>query len=228
MHYLNQFLSSKTRTAFQFTSSSLLGLAISTNSLAAPVFINEFHYDNNGTDINEGVEIAGLAGTSLDNWTLLFYNGTSGAIYRMQSLSGTINDSSNGFGVLSFMISGLQNGPNDGIALVDDNATVLEFISYEGPLLATEGAATGLTSIDVGISQSTTLDAGISIQRTGLGIDSSEFTWILDSASFGAINNQQQFASPVPIPAALPLFLSGVCGLLVSRTCKAKKARNKT
>ncbi len=29
------------------------------------VFINEIHYDNSGTDTNEGVEIAGPAGTDL-------------------------------------------------------------------------------------------------------------------------------------------------------------------
>ena len=29
-----------------------------------PVFINEIHYDNAGTDINEAIEIAGPAGTT--------------------------------------------------------------------------------------------------------------------------------------------------------------------
>jgi len=30
-----------------------------------PVFINEIHYDNEGTEANEGVEVAGPAGTDL-------------------------------------------------------------------------------------------------------------------------------------------------------------------
>ena len=46
-------------------------LLVSDRSLATPVFINELHYDNAGSDINEGVEIAGPAGTSLENWILL-------------------------------------------------------------------------------------------------------------------------------------------------------------
>ena len=30
-----------------------------------PVFINEFHYGNAGTDMDEGVEVAGIRDTSL-------------------------------------------------------------------------------------------------------------------------------------------------------------------
>ena len=34
-----------------------------------PVFINEFHYDNDGADAGEFVEVAGPAGTSLNGWS---------------------------------------------------------------------------------------------------------------------------------------------------------------
>ncbi len=40
------------------------------------IWINEIHYDNDGTDVNEGVEIAGTAGSVLTNYALVFYNGT--------------------------------------------------------------------------------------------------------------------------------------------------------
>ena len=40
-------------------------------------FINEFHYDNSGTDAGEAIEIAGPAGTNLTGWTLVLYNGTN-------------------------------------------------------------------------------------------------------------------------------------------------------
>ena len=40
----------------------------------ANVWINEFHYDNggpnNGADVNEFIEIAGLAGTDLTGWKI--------------------------------------------------------------------------------------------------------------------------------------------------------------
>jgi hypothetical protein len=38
-------------------------------------WINEFHYDNAGTDAGEFIEIAGLAGTNLAGWQLVLYNG---------------------------------------------------------------------------------------------------------------------------------------------------------
>ena len=43
-----------------------------------------------------------------------------------------LDDESSGFGALSFSGSkGLQNGPNDGIALVNDLGALIQFISYE-------------------------------------------------------------------------------------------------
>jgi hypothetical protein len=35
------------------------------------VFINEIHYDNAGTDVGEGVEIAGTAGMDLTGWSII-------------------------------------------------------------------------------------------------------------------------------------------------------------
>lgn len=74
------------------------------------VFINEFHYDNTGTDTNEFIEIAGLAGTDLSGWSLVLYNGSSSvlSVYDTINLSGTIPDQNNGFGTLSFDTPGLQ------------------------------------------------------------------------------------------------------------------------
>ena len=46
------------------------------------VFINEIHYDNDGADISEGVEIAGPAGTDLTGYTLLLLNGNGGSVYQ--------------------------------------------------------------------------------------------------------------------------------------------------
>ena len=45
------------------------------------VFINELHYDNDGTDAGEAIEIAGPAGTDLTGWSLVLYNGNGGAPY---------------------------------------------------------------------------------------------------------------------------------------------------
>ncbi|MCB1799032.1 MAG: hypothetical protein KDI67_09155, partial [Gammaproteobacteria bacterium] len=55
---------------------------------AAPVFINEIHYDNTGGDTGEAIEIAGPAGTNLSGASLVLYNGSGGAPYDTISLSG--------------------------------------------------------------------------------------------------------------------------------------------
>lgn len=57
----------------------LIGLSLP--ALAAPVFINEIHYDNSGTDSGEPIEIAGPAGTDLTGWSVVLYNGNGSAPY---------------------------------------------------------------------------------------------------------------------------------------------------
>ena len=113
-------------------------------------FINELHYDNAGSDQGEAFELAGVAGTDLSGWTVELYNGNTNAPYQTVSLSGTIPDEGSGFGALAFTASGIQNGARDGVALVDASGTVRQFLSYEGTLTATSGAAVGLTSVDIG------------------------------------------------------------------------------
>ena len=207
----------------QVTTPLLLALSISQSTLAAPVFINEFHYDNAGTDSGEGLEIAAIAGTNLDNWQLLFYNGSNGEVYKSLDLSGTINDQDNGYGVLDFPTSGIQNGPADAFALVNSLGDVLDFISYEGSLIATEGPANGLTSIDIGLAELPDSALGLSLQRQGNGTLSDDFNWAIDTASFGGINNGQEFQlSPVPLPASLWLF-SSACIFLLGKQRFAKR-----
>ena len=88
---------------------------------ADPIFINEIHYDNLDADTNEGVEIAGPAGTDLSGWKIFLYNGASTQlkVYDTINLSGTISDQCNGYGTLHFTRAGIQNGAPDGLALVN-------------------------------------------------------------------------------------------------------------
>ena len=108
-----------------------------------PVWINEFHYDNAGTDAGEFIEIAGTAGTDLTGWTLVRYNGANGLVYGTTSLSGMLTDQASGFGFrsISLPVDGLQNGAPDGFALVDGGGVVIQFLSYEGAFTAVGGAA---------------------------------------------------------------------------------------
>jgi len=207
----------KTRNRFfiRHISGLTVALSLSHAALAAPVFINEFHYDNTGTDSGEGLEVAAIAGTSLDNWQLLFYNGSDGGIYKSLNLNGVVSDLDNGYGVLGFPTSGIQNGPADAFALVNPLGEVLDFISYEGSLTATEGAANGLTSIDIGLVELPDSPIGWSLQRQGSGNMSDDFNWAVDTASLGGVNNGQDFqVSSVPLPASLWLFSTACIGLL--------------
>jgi hypothetical protein len=160
-------------------------------------FINEIHYDNSGTDAGEAVEIAATAGTNLSGWTLLLYNGNGGVVYDTIVLSGIVPDQDSGFGTLSFLTPGLQNGAPDAIALVSNTGAVVEFLSYEGPLTATDGAAAGLTSTDIGVAELGSDPVGFSLQRTGTGSFASDFTFQAPADdSFGAVNVGQTFAAP--------------------------------
>lgn len=157
------------------------------------VWINEIHYDNTNADVNEEIEIAGPAGTDLGSFALLLYNGSGGAVYASNALSGVIDDESCGFGALSFPISGIQNGPPDGIALVKDGAQVLQLLSYEGAFVAANGAAQGIASVDIGVSEVGSEDVGLSLQLQGAGTNYNQFTWAppTNVASMGSLNADQ-------------------------------------
>ncbi|MGX1023500.1 T9SS type A sorting domain-containing protein [Psychroflexus sp. MBR-150] len=165
------------------------------------VFVNEIHYDNSGSDADEGIEIAGPAGTDLSGWTIEKYNGNNSSTYGTESLSGVIPDQDNGYGTLSFLISGLQNGAPDGLALVDDSGTVIQFLSYEGTITAVDGPASGMTSEDIGVEESSSSPVGESLQLTGSGTVYENFTWADSSpSSFGSVNANQTFGG-TPIPS---------------------------
>jgi hypothetical protein len=176
------------------------GLALAaTAAHAQTVFINEVHYDNAGSDVGEAVEIAGPAGTDLTDWSVALYRG-AGTVYGTLSLSGTIDNEGSGYGALSFSPSSLQNGTS-GLALVDDGGAVVQFLSYEGTVTATEGPASGQTSTDIGVSESGSTAVGESLQLTGTGTTYEDFAWADPSDdSFGSVNSGQTFSgAAVPV-----------------------------
>jgi len=173
----------------------LFTLLITMSLTAQSIFINELHYDNTESDVGEGFEIAGPAGTDLTGWTVLLYNGNGGDVYKTVVLSGTIDDEGAGYGALLFTQAGIQNGAPDGLALVDNNSTVIQFLSYEGVITATGGLANGITSTDIGVSESGTTPIGQSLQLTGInGTTYSNFSWTEPVAeSLGSLNANQTF-----------------------------------
>lgn len=180
----------------------LLGAAIvfASTLTAQTVFVNEIHYDNASTDVDEGIEIAGPAGTDLTGYTIELYNGGTSDIYgSIQNLTGTIPNQQNGYGTINFPISGLQNGSPDGFALIDPSNNVIQFLSYEGVITALGGTANGMTSTDIGIAETGSTVVGESLQLTGVGIVYTDFTWTAQTQTRDAVNTNQVFGTPVPV-----------------------------
>lgn len=154
---------------------------------AQSVWINEFSYDPAGTDTSEFIEIAGISGTELDVYKLVFYNGSDSSVYYSKTLSDTLKGTGTYATKVFHFNSKIQNGAPDAIALVYNNTQIIQFISYEGTILAKDGAATGLTSTDVGVTQNNNNN---SIQASNLDANLN-FKWILDSPSLNNLNPSQ-------------------------------------
>ncbi len=159
------------------------------------VRFSEIHYDNTGTDVNEAIEISGPAGTDLSGWSVVLYNGSGGAVYNTTPLSGLIpatpNCSARGVVVLNYPSNGIQNGSPDGFALVNAANQVVEFLSYEGTFAGVGGAANGMTSVDIGVSENGSGPTTESLQRTPTG------TWSPSAPStFGTCNDDDSTPPP--------------------------------
>ncbi len=181
---------------------------VSSGASLPTVWINEIHYDNSGTDVNEFVEIAGTAGINLSDYAIIRFNGSNpsaAVIYstpaQITTLTGTMPNQSNGFGTFAiyYPVDGLQNGPNDGIALVKlSTSTVIQLLSYEGAFTVATGQAwaSGQTSVNLPFSEDGTIANG-SIKLAGSGNKYSDFTWQSQTATAnpGSINVGQTFTT---------------------------------
>ena len=163
----------------------------------ANVWINEFHYDpSTNPETGEFIEVAGLAGTDLTGWSIVLYNGGNSQTYGVaQTLSGTLANTTNGFGFSSILVPGLQNGSPDGFALIDNFGRVVQFLSYEGTIVATNGPAAGMTSTDI-LRFEEQATPGTSLQLSGTGSSYADFSWTFGNTSTsGGTNAGQSFLS---------------------------------
>ena len=138
-------------------------------------------------------------------------------------------------GVLGFGISGIQNGGPDGIALVDDLGSVVQFLSYEGSFTTMSGVAAGMTSSDIGVAETSSTLSGYSLQLVGVGREYADFSWesLPVAQTFGDINHNQSFAavvngknlrSVISVPEPPSVFLL-LLGLLVCFGAKGVVSR---
>ncbi|MBP6184103.1 MAG: T9SS type A sorting domain-containing protein [Saprospiraceae bacterium] len=197
------------------------------------IFINELHYDNTGADVNEFVEVAGTAGLDLTGYSIVWYNGSNGTTYGTTNLSGVIDDEGNMTGARSFTFVGIQNGSPDALALVDPANNVLQFLSYEGAFMATNGPAIGMMSVDIGVAENGAEPVGNSLQLTGTGSDYTDFVWNSPAPeSPGSLNTNQTLDAPAGGPVVNVVFnqvlTPGACtdSYTITRTWTATDACN--
>ncbi len=178
-------------------------------------WINEFHYDNVDADVGEMVEVAGPSGFDLTGYRIVGYNGSGGGTYDSIDLVGRIPFGNGCIGALSFDFQGMQNGPSDGLALVDPTNRVIEFLSYEGTLTAVDGPAVGMASRDVGVFESNATPVAWSLQLGGSGMGSGDFTWRVPAPQTrNLVNGQQSF--------------TGACGEVTAYGCGVNPYRSIT
>ncbi len=161
--------------------------------ISQDMWINEIHYDNYDGDEGEFIEVAVSSDVSnLSSITVSLYNGNNSSTYNSVTLSDfTVGSTSDGFTFYyyDFPANGIQNGGSDGIAL-DNGGSLIQFLSYEGTLTASDGAASGTTSTDIGVSEPG--DIGHSLQLQGIGTTYESFSWVGPiEATKGNVNTNQ-------------------------------------
>ncbi|MBB5351436.1 endonuclease/exonuclease/phosphatase family metal-dependent hydrolase [Haloferula luteola] len=175
-----------------------LRMAFFVDASAAPpstdVWINELHYDNEGSDSGEFIEVVvgpGFTG-SREDLAVFRYNGSVAAAATVYgealSLASDFTEGSveGGYQILvaDLPADGLQNGGNDGLAVVDQRTgEVLHLISYEGVMTASDGPAASMSSVDIGVAESGSTPLGASLGLVGSGAASADFAWANFSAS---------------------------------------------
>lgn len=115
--------------------------------------ITEIHYDDAGADTGEAIEVTAPSPADLTGLSLVLYNGNVPAAATTYGTAATVPASDTGVAVVSYPSNGIQNGAPDGVALVTADGTVVEFLSYEGVMTASNGPAAGLTSTDIGVAE---------------------------------------------------------------------------
>lgn len=208
---------------------------------AAPLLINEVDVDQAGTDALEFLELydGGDGGSSLDGYSLVFFNGSTDTAYQTISLSGYDTDA-NGFFVIGSAGTGatglswtdlglgetnrLQNGA-DAVALYGPGSSVSNgmSVSQEGLVDAlvydtSDADDSGLLSLfgdgpqAVQINEDGTGASDLLAMARVVSTALDGRAWTLMAPTPGLPN--MDAVSAVPLPATAWLLLSGLFALL--------------
>ena len=181
-------------------------MSINVNKDRLP-YINELHYDNVGTDVNERIEVA-VNGLDTGVYFLsVFNNAVNGLVYASNDPSvATISaPDGNGIKYIVFTINGLGDGPFLSIYLTDSSNTALERLSFEGVI-------SGFDETEIGVFEDGNGPSNFSLQRR-VG----ETTWdpprqnTFGSANVGAGVSVSVF--PSNVFSLEEKFISKICRL---------------
>lgn len=190
-------------------------IILAANVMAQNAWINEIHYDNGGTDEGEFIEVVieNAGSYNLADFQLDLYNGNGGSSYNTKTLDDFTEGTTSGnftFYHYEYPTNGIQNGAPDGMALSYQGTLISgQFLSYEGTFDATDGPANGVTSTDIGVEESSSTNAGESLQLSGNGTSYDDFVWNDPATETpGDLNNDQSFSGPDPEPTNYPTDFS--------------------
>jgi len=133
------------------------------------------------------------------------------------------SDPMSGFSFTAYSVysykNSVQDGP-DGIALVDQDNNVLDFISWGQTITATEGAAAGMSSRLMGVRELGNSSAQNSLQLQGNGFIAGDFSWTGPiKATPAQINTGQIFVCPDPNASLAPTpVVQGTLGPALNTT----------
>jgi len=162
-------------------------------------FINEIHFQQDGLDFNEFIEIAYPTATvDIKTYSIVQYNGfgnvRNGGVL---SLSGaTIGGTAGPYTFAYQDYAGVLEESDEAIALVDGNNNVVQFLDYDASfrIVGQNGAAAGLTSQRIPVTEPSSTAATESLQLTGSGCYYDDFTWTGPTTNTkGGTNTGQTF-----------------------------------
>jgi len=167
----------------------LLAIFFIIPSFGQDVFFNEIKYlAPTGEQI---IEVSGPSGTILTGWTVVLYDEMASS-YDTIFLDGELPVTEGCNGIADVDVAVLFTVPGSGMALVNEQAQLIQYITYGDTTIGTTGVIAGITSENIG----TQVNNIGSLQLTGTGETYANFQWLfLDVATPGEVNGNQTFTS---------------------------------
>jgi uncharacterized protein len=174
-------------------------------AVSTTLVINEIDYDQSGTDTAEFIEIRNVSGSAinLDNYDIVFINGSNGSTYRTIELP-TVELASGDYYVVCGNAANvsdcdldtlpdenlIENGAPDALAIRENDTVIIDALSYEGTVSGyVEG--TGNTLVD-------SASPGLSRCPDGADADNNSTDFTLAAISPGAANSCGDISTPTP------------------------------